>query len=118
MCAYVCVCVCVLRGLNIAFCALPSPLSCSVMNKLCLNQIIRHNLQLARHVATDMSAIGLGNDCIHLKLSDKPKMADLIAEGYSIINAPLLKLNICIMCTCLESALFPFFFSFLHYKIG
>ena len=26
------------RGLNIAFFALPNPLSCSVMNKICLNQ--------------------------------------------------------------------------------
>ena len=34
-------CMCVFwRGLNIAFFALPNPLSCSVMNKMCLNQSI------------------------------------------------------------------------------
>ena len=32
----------------------------------------RPNLSLARHAATDMSAIGWDNDCIQFKLSHKP----------------------------------------------
>ena len=48
----------------------------------------RHNLPLAWHAATDMSAIG----CIQFKLSHKPGPEWLasIAEGNSIINATLL----------------------------
>ena len=35
---YVHVCVCVLERAKHSFFALPNPLSCSVMNKICLNQ--------------------------------------------------------------------------------
>ena len=51
----------------------------------------RHNLQLARHASTDMSAIGLGNDCLHFKLSDTPRVAGLICggQGENIMNATL-----------------------------
>ena len=49
----------------------------------------RHNLPLARHAATDMSAIGWGNDCIQFKLSHKPRVATSIEEGDSILNATL-----------------------------
>ena len=54
----------------------------------------RHNLLLARHAATDMSAIGWGNDCIQFKLSHKPSVADLNWEGDSIINTTLLYFNL------------------------
>ena len=52
----------------------------------------RHNLPLTRHAATDMSAVGWGNDCIQFKLSHKPGWLPSIAEGDSIINATLLYL--------------------------
>ena len=50
----------------------------------------RHNLPLAWHAATDMSAIGWGYDCMQFKLFHKPRVAGSIAEGDSLINATLL----------------------------
>ena len=35
---YMCMCVCVLERAKHSFFALPNPLSCSVMNKICINQ--------------------------------------------------------------------------------
>ena len=35
----ICACVCVLERAKHNFFALPNPLSCSVMNKICLNQV-------------------------------------------------------------------------------
>ena len=34
-----------------------------------------HNPPLARHAATDMSAVGWGNDCMQFKLSHKSWLA-------------------------------------------
>ena len=42
----------------------------------------RHNLPLAWHEATDMSAIGWGNDCKQFKLSHKPEVAGLNCGGW------------------------------------
>ena len=92
MCECVCYCayfyyvnklyvhVCVLERAKHSFFALPNPLSCSVMNKICLNQVNRHNLPLARHAAMDMSA-WLGNDCKQFKLSHIPGVAGLNCGG-------------------------------------
>ena len=52
----------------------------------------RHNLPLARHAATDMSAIGWGNDCIAYSSNCliNPVWLASNVEGDSIINATFL----------------------------
>ena len=70
----------------------------------------RHNLPLAWHAATDMSAIGWvmianSSNCLIC-----PGWLASIAEGDSIINTTLLYLLSASMCTCVSESHSPFSF--------
>ena len=52
----------------------------------------KHNLPLAWHAATDMSAIGWGTDCTGSNCLISPMWLASIVEGDGIINATLLYL--------------------------
>ena len=68
MCECVCYCayfyyvnklyvhVCVLERAKHSFFALPNPLSCSVMNKICLNQVKQNELESAKRAQTSTKA--------------------------------------------------------------